>query len=91
MRQLAHGVAPRLSDRALAAADALKYRDFLTVVLILKDRDLFDDMLKQDVIGGLRQLGAGVQRGDRRLCQGLRPDQQRRAEFPRGTGLRSWR
>jgi protoporphyrinogen oxidase len=43
MRQLAHGIAPRLSEKALGAADALKYRDFLTVVLILKDRNAFED------------------------------------------------
>jgi protoporphyrinogen oxidase len=43
MRQLAHGVAPRLSEKALKAADALKYRDFLTVVVILKDRNAFED------------------------------------------------
>jgi protoporphyrinogen oxidase len=43
MRQLAHGIAPRLSETALKAADSLKYRDFLTVVLILKDRNAFDD------------------------------------------------
>jgi protoporphyrinogen oxidase len=43
MRQLAHGLTPRLSEHALRAADSLKYRDFLTVVIILKDRNLFDD------------------------------------------------
>jgi protoporphyrinogen oxidase len=43
MRQLAHGLRPVLSENALRAADALKYRDFLTVMLILKDRQLFDD------------------------------------------------
>ncbi len=43
MKQLAHGLRPVLSDNALRAADALKYRDFLTVMLILKDRQLFDD------------------------------------------------
>ncbi len=43
MRQLAHGLRPALSENALHAADALKYRDFLTVMLILKDRQLFDD------------------------------------------------
>jgi protoporphyrinogen oxidase len=43
MRQLAHGISPWLSDKALKAADALRYRDFLTVMLILKDRDLFQD------------------------------------------------
>jgi protoporphyrinogen oxidase len=43
MRQLAHGVTPKLSEKALKAADSLKYRDFLTVVLILKERNAFDD------------------------------------------------
>ncbi len=43
LRQLAHGLRPALSDNALHAANALKYRDFLTVMLILKDRRLFDD------------------------------------------------
>jgi len=43
LRQLARGLAPRLSDEALRAADSLKYRDFITVMLILKDRHLFDD------------------------------------------------
>jgi protoporphyrinogen oxidase len=43
MRQLAHGVTPTLSNEARRAADALKYRDFLTVMLILKDKKVFDD------------------------------------------------
>lgn len=43
LRQLAHGLTPALSGTAIAAADSLKYRDFLTVVLILKDRGQFDD------------------------------------------------
>ena len=43
MRQLAQGLRPALSEKALHAADSLKYRDFLTVMLILKDRQLFDD------------------------------------------------
>jgi protoporphyrinogen oxidase len=43
LRQLAHGIAPWLSDQALQAADALRYRDFLTVMLILKDRNQFAD------------------------------------------------
>ncbi len=34
---------PRSLGQCSAAADALKYRDFLTVMLILKDRKLFDD------------------------------------------------
>jgi len=43
MRQLVHGLRPKVSDKALQAADALKYRDFLTVAVILKDRQQFDD------------------------------------------------
>jgi protoporphyrinogen oxidase len=43
LRQLAHGIVPKLSERALQSADSLKYRDFITVMLILKDRDLFQD------------------------------------------------
>lgn len=43
MRELCHAIQPRLDGDTLAAADALKYRDFLTVALILKDRSLFDD------------------------------------------------
>ncbi len=43
LRQLAHGLQPKLSEKALQAAGSLRYRDFLTVVLILKDRQVFDD------------------------------------------------
>jgi protoporphyrinogen oxidase len=43
LKQLAHGITPSMSGTTLAAADSLKYRDFLTVVLILKDRGQFDD------------------------------------------------
>src|SRR5262249_14085709 len=43
MRLLAHGIPPRLPTKALKAPDSLKYRDFLTVVLILKDRHAFED------------------------------------------------
>jgi protoporphyrinogen oxidase len=43
LRQLINGVEPRMSARAVRAANALKYRDFLTVVVILKDRQVFDD------------------------------------------------
>jgi len=43
LRQLAQGLTPPLPERALQAAAALKYRDFLTVMLILKDRHLFAD------------------------------------------------
>ncbi|HEV3259937.1 MAG TPA: NAD(P)/FAD-dependent oxidoreductase, partial [Gemmataceae bacterium] len=43
MRQLVNGLRPKVSDKARQAADALKYRDFLTVAVILKDRQQFDD------------------------------------------------
>jgi protoporphyrinogen oxidase len=43
LRELTHAIEPRPSERALKAADALKYRDFVTVTLILKDKNLFDD------------------------------------------------
>jgi protoporphyrinogen oxidase len=43
LRQLAHALTPRLSAQALRAADSLRYRDFVTVMLILKDRNLFQD------------------------------------------------
>lgn len=43
LRELAHSLEPRLSDQALGAAHSLKYRDFLTVVTIQKDRGLVPD------------------------------------------------
>jgi protoporphyrinogen oxidase len=45
IRELVRGLAPAPSPAARAAADALRYRDFLTVVLILRDRPetRFDD------------------------------------------------
>jgi protoporphyrinogen oxidase len=43
MRELVRGLNPPVSERARRAADSLKYRDFLTVMLILKDRQMFDD------------------------------------------------
>jgi protoporphyrinogen oxidase len=43
LRELAHGIRPMLSANAIAAAGRLKYRDFLTVVLILKDKNQFSD------------------------------------------------
>jgi protoporphyrinogen oxidase len=43
MRQLVNGLTPRVSPQCLHAANALRYRDFITVMLILKDRKLFDD------------------------------------------------
>jgi protoporphyrinogen oxidase len=43
IRELAKKLCPNLSADAAAAAGKLKYRDFLTVALILKDRQQFDD------------------------------------------------
>jgi protoporphyrinogen oxidase len=43
MRELVCGLSPAVSDRTKHAAESLKYRDFLTVMLILKDRQMFDD------------------------------------------------
>src|SRR5215212_1367342 len=43
MRELVNGLQPAVSDAAKRAANSLKYRDFLTVMLILKNRDAFED------------------------------------------------
>jgi protoporphyrinogen oxidase len=43
IQQLAHSLDPPPSAKALAAGRALKYRDFLTVALILKDKGVFSD------------------------------------------------
>jgi protoporphyrinogen oxidase len=43
LRELAMGLEPALTAETIAAASRLKYRDFLTTVLILKDRHVFDD------------------------------------------------
>ncbi len=43
LRELVLNVKPGVSDAAREAASKLRYRDFLTVMLILKDRQLFDD------------------------------------------------
>jgi protoporphyrinogen oxidase len=43
MRELVRGLSPGVSEEARRAAEALKYRDFLTVAVVLHDRHLFDD------------------------------------------------
>jgi len=43
LRELVLGITPRIEEETRAAAARLRYRDFLTVVLILKDRKVFDD------------------------------------------------
>jgi protoporphyrinogen oxidase len=43
MRELAVALQPALPAAAAEAAKALRYRDFLVVALIIKDKNLFDD------------------------------------------------
>ncbi len=43
MRELINGLTPTVSEKAKRAANSLKYRDFITVMLILKNRDAFHD------------------------------------------------
>lgn len=43
LREIAHSLTPALPAEALAAADKLSYRDFLTVAVILRDRGTFHD------------------------------------------------
>jgi protoporphyrinogen oxidase len=43
LRSLARMLRPQISRHALEAAGALRYRDFLTVMLVLEDKKRFDD------------------------------------------------
>ncbi len=43
VRDLIPAITPPASPAALAAANGLKYRDFLTVALVIRDRQQFDD------------------------------------------------
>jgi protoporphyrinogen oxidase len=43
IRDLMEGMRPAPSETAAQAAAALRYRDFITVAMILKERDRFDD------------------------------------------------
>ena len=43
MRELGMSLTPRLPEAAIEAAGSLKYRDFITVALIIKDREQFSD------------------------------------------------
>ena len=43
MKELVTAIQPAISLKALASASKLAYRDFITVVLIMKDKKLFDD------------------------------------------------
>ncbi len=43
LRELVHMITPSLTAESVHSADLLKYRDFITVMLIMKDRQLFSD------------------------------------------------
>jgi protoporphyrinogen oxidase len=43
LRELVHALSPPPSAEVMRAAAALRYRDFLVVALIVKDRQMFDD------------------------------------------------
>jgi protoporphyrinogen oxidase len=43
LRELGSALTPKLPEAAVKAADSLKYRDFITVALIVKDREQFSD------------------------------------------------
>ena len=43
MRELIHGLSPAVAPRVREAAESLKYRDFLTVMLIVRASDAFAD------------------------------------------------
>ena len=43
IRELVNAITPALPQEAVDAANALKYRDFVTVALMLRDRDTFAD------------------------------------------------
>ena len=43
LADLTAGIRPAMPERALRAARSLRYRDFLTVALILRDREAFSD------------------------------------------------
>jgi protoporphyrinogen oxidase len=43
LRELINGIQYPFSSDVIQAANGLQYRDFITVILILKDRKLFDD------------------------------------------------
>lgn len=43
MRELCLSLTPKMSDAAVNAAGSLRYRDFLTVALIVKDKEQFSD------------------------------------------------
>jgi protoporphyrinogen oxidase len=43
LRELIQGVSPPVCQRVARAAASLKYRDFITVMLILKERNFFSD------------------------------------------------
>ncbi len=43
LREVVHALKPGVSEAAIKAVDKLSYRDFITVALIVKDKNIFDD------------------------------------------------
>jgi protoporphyrinogen oxidase len=43
MRELIHSIEPALSSKVVQSASSLGYRDFITVTLVLRGEELFDD------------------------------------------------
>ena len=79
MRALVCGLSPAVSDRTKLAAESLKYRDFLTVMLILKDRQMFDDnwiyihdpSVKVGRVQNFRSWSPEMVPEDDKICYGL--------------------
>jgi protoporphyrinogen oxidase len=43
LKELIHGLKPKVSHKTNQSSEKLRYRDFLTVAIIVKDRNIFDD------------------------------------------------
>src|SRR4051794_20181450 len=79
MRELVRGIRPEVSDKARKAADSLRYRDFLTVMLILKNRNKFDDnwiyihdpSVKVGRVQNFRSWSPEMVPDDDKVCYGL--------------------
>ena len=79
MRALVCGLSPAVSERTKRAAESLRYRDFLTVMLILKDRQMFDDnwiyihdpSVKVGRVQNFRSWSPEMVPGPDKVCYGL--------------------
>jgi hypothetical protein len=97
MRELGMALTPKLSESATEAAGSLRYRDFVTVALIIKDReqffrqlDLYSRSERQGRQSSKLQIvvaGNGSRPGDELLRSGIFLLQRRRlvVVFRRGT------